>query len=131
MAIDGIGKKAGGLPPTPPTSPAKGGTGAQDVDGARSKFEVGGAAQTHEAARAAQVGGVSSAQSADAVREGRLSLDAYLNQKVEDAARPFGNLPAGQLKMLKDALRAELASDPALVDWVKQATGAAPSLPEE
>jgi hypothetical protein len=65
---------------------------------------------------------------AEQVRGGELSLDAYLDLRVQEATRHLeGRLGPGDLARIQRTLREQLATDPALQALVKSATGLAPS----
>ena len=122
MGIDGIGK-GGGVPPG-----GVPGEGAIDQAGAtRAPFSV------DRSEAAAGTSEVSAASKSDAarVRAGEISIDQYLDLKVNEATHHLEGLGAENLSAIKSMLRDQLASDPALADLVKSATGQAPSAPEE
>jgi hypothetical protein len=138
MGIEGIGK--GGAPPVAPAS----GREASEVDRAPAPdatraFEAPGAsipagAGTAETA-AASVGPAAPAAPANealgALRSGTVDLDGYLDLKVHEATAHLGPLPAADLVRVRAALRERLATDPALVDLVKSATGSVPRVPDD
>lgn len=109
MSIDGIGKKGGaaGIAPsaTGPTAAAK---------GAFTLEENAPVASTQASGAAAEV------------RAGRMSLDAYLDVRVNEATEHLQKLAPNDLQMIKGLLRDQLKNDPALADLVKSATGALP-----
>jgi hypothetical protein len=112
MSIDRIGKGPGGV-----QGPQVGGQ-AGPVGGKRA-FEVG------------STGGAESASAlgpAERVRTGELSLDGYLDLRVEEATRHLeGKLGASDLNEIRSALKGQLRDDPALREMVKAATGSAPA----
>jgi hypothetical protein len=114
MPIDGIGK--------PPSVPPLGGTAAPSGAGAPSgeAFRVGAPA-------------ASSASGGDLGRleRGELGLDAYLDARVGEATKHLeGRLGGAELDYVKKTLRAELESDPVLVELVRKATGRTPGAAE-
>ena len=118
MSIDRIGKGAGVGGPQGPQGPGQGGP----VGGKRA-FEVD---STKAAGQAAAVG------PAERVRSGELSLEGYLDVRVEEATRHLeGKLGAGDLGEIRSALKEQLRSDPALRDMVKAATGSVPEAVRE
>lgn len=128
MGIDRIGKGSG----APPAAGGAGGTGAPTQ--AR---ETGKAFSVDKPEGATAVPGT---QAADAVhapsplaelKAGRLSLDGYLDAKVNEATAHLEGMPPAKLETLKSMLRERLASDPTLAELVTQATGQAPTPPEE
>ena len=109
MTIDRIGKRDGvqGIDPSPGAAPSapSGGT-----------FKV-------ERAAAAQA-----TSALDKVRSGDITLDQYLDRKVEEATQHLaGCASPEQLSFIKSSLREQLASDPVLVDLVRAATGSTPT----
>ena len=114
MPIDGIGKPPSIPPPggTPPTS----GTGSAGGEG----FRVGATAAP-------------SVASGDLARleRGEIGLDAYLDARIGEATRHLeGRLGRAELDFVRTTLRAELESDPVLVELVRRATGQAPGAAE-
>ncbi|MCS6900997.1 MAG: hypothetical protein RMJ98_14540 [Myxococcales bacterium] len=64
---------------------------------------------------------------AEQVRRGDLSLDAYLDLRVQEATRHLeGHLGPGDLARIQRTLREQLATDPALQALIKGATGVTP-----
>jgi len=114
MPIDGIGKPPSIPPPggMPPTS----GTGAPGGEG----FRVGTAA-------ASNVTGSDLAR----LERGEIGLDAYLDARVGEATKHLeGRLARAELDYVRRTLRAELESDPVLVELVRRATGRTPGAAE-
>jgi hypothetical protein len=107
MGIDGIGK-------APPIAPPGGTESSEAVAGSGSEFRIGSA-------------GVSSPASALArLERGEIDLDQYLDTRVTEAtAHLTGTVTAEQLEFVKQTLRAELSSDPVLVELLRRATGKA------
>ena len=113
MGIDGIGKR-GGIPPSVPapgTAPAPG-----------SSFSVGAPASPGE------VAGASGSDAFSALERGELSVDQYLDARVESAVAPLvSRLSPDQLEFVRAELRSSLATDPVLVELVRKTTsGVAP-----
>lgn len=109
MSIDRIGKGPGIVPPT--TSE----TGGITPSGAREAFQV------DRASPATEAGPV------DRVRAGDISIDEYLDSKVNEAtAHLSGKLSPDQLAFVQDSLREQIAADPVLVELVRGAAGAIP-----
>jgi len=113
MSIDGIGKR-GGIAPgadaaTPGTAPAQG------------AFEVG-------AAAAAPAAGVGGSDAFLALERGELSVEQYLDARVESAVAPLvSKLSPEQLEFVRGELRGALETDPVLVELVRKTTGRATS----
>jgi hypothetical protein len=116
MSIHRIGKTPG-IPASTPAPVAP--TGA-----ASRPFSVGAPGPGAVAGPAAT--GVSPAEQ---VRGGELSLDAYLDLRVQEATRHLeGRLGPGDLARIQKTLREQLTTDPALQALVKGATGLTPSV---
>jgi len=106
MGIDGIGK--------PPSPPGVGGPTGATGGAAGGTFRV------------EQSGGVAKAGSSELERLGRgeISLDEYLELRVGEATQHLsGKLSAEQLDFVKSSLRAQLETDPVLIELVQRATG--------
>jgi hypothetical protein len=110
MAIDRIGK--GGPPAEVPKAEAGKPAGA-----AERTFEV-------RAEKAQAAGAASSAL--EQLRAGKLDVEGYLQMKLDEATAHLQGLLPADLETIRHALRQRLASDPALADLAKQASGQAP-----
>lgn len=109
MSIDRIGKGPGITPP------AAGEITGPLPSGNREVFQV------------ARTASVEATGPADRVRSGEITVDQYLDLKVNEAtAHLSGQIPPDHLAFVKDSLREQLAGDPVLVDLVRGATGAIP-----
>lgn len=107
MGIDGIGK-----PPGAPSVEAP--SGASKTSSTGATFRVG------------TVGAAESIQSGELAKlsRGEITLDAYLDARVNEAVLHLeGKLTNEQLAFVKQTLRDELATDPVLIELVRQATG--------
>ena len=122
MGIDGIGKK-------PPTPAPQGAGGAEGAKPAGKPFEVSGVAPA-EASRATEVAKTGAATPLERLRAGEIDVDKYVDLKVEQATAHLRGLPRVDLDSIRDTLRAQVASDPALAELVTRATGRAPSKSE-
>jgi hypothetical protein len=114
MPVDGIGK--------PPSIPPPGGTPATSGAGAPSgeSFRLGTEAPS----------GVTGGDLARLER-GEIGLDAYLDARVGEATKHLeGRLARAELEYVQKTLRAELESDPVLVELVRRATGRTPGTRE-
>lgn len=113
MSIDGIGKR-GGVTPGAPEAPAPGAAPAAG------SFEVGGVAP---------VGAVGATEGGDAflaLERGEISIEQYLDARVEGAVAPLvSKLSPEQLEFVRAELRAALETDPVLVELVRKTTGGA------
>jgi hypothetical protein len=119
MAIDRIGKGGGTQPPSGPTE--VGGAGrAQETEGKR--FEV----RTERTASTAPVAPAASSALAQ-LRSGQIDMNRYLDLKVDEATGHLQGLSPKELASIKEMLRDQITSDPALADLVQQATGRAPT----
>lgn len=121
--VDGIGK---GGPPrgvggTPPT------TGAGKPAETGKTFEVG---KTREATAIEAPLNVQGG-ALEQLKAGKIDFNQYVDLKVQEATSHLEGLSPAQLDTIKSMLRDRMATDPELVDLVKQATGQAPSVPEE
>ncbi len=120
MAIDRIGKGGGVAPPdlAPPTA-------AKLAETARA-FEVNPARP--EGATAI---GVEPPSALDRLRAGEIDLHGYLDVKVDEAMSHLEGLSAPELAMLREMLRDQLTTDPALAELVQRATGRIPPPSDE
>jgi hypothetical protein len=111
MAIDGIGK--GGEPPKVDSGiPSVG-----EVESERFELSTDG------------VEGPQSAGLLEQVHKGEVGLDAYLDVRVNDAVGHLqGRLSPEQLEFVKEELRAQLQTDPVLIELVRRATGQSPEV---
>jgi hypothetical protein len=116
MGIDGIGKKGGVAPPVAPAS------GPIERSGEAGRtFDV---SKSAAAAPAAGPGVVGTAL--ERLQSGQIDLKGYLDAKVDEATSHLGALPGDELAAIQGALRERLATDPVLVELVRQATGRDP-----
>lgn len=120
MAIDRIGK-GGNIPQTPETQSTGKAQGAE-------RFTV---EKPQEAQKAGGVGATQTASPLARLRAGEIDVNGYVDLKVEAATQKLHGLNKAELDTIKKALREQIASDPALVDLVRTATGKVPSAPEE
>jgi hypothetical protein len=114
MSIDGIGKRGGVAPgaSVPGAAPA-----------APSSFELGG---PDAASAPTAVSGASDAFLA--LERGEISVDQYLDARVENAVAPLlSRLSPEQLEFVRAELRSSLTTDPVLVELVRKTTSAAVS----
>jgi len=117
MAIDRIGNNA---PPT--LSPETSGP-------SRSK-EATGSFAALEPSRAPATLSVDAAQASleplEQLRSGQVDLRGYLDLKVNEATAHLSALPPVELDAIRASLRDRLATDPALIELVRTATGEGP-----
>lgn len=110
MSIDRIGKGSGIAPPA--------------ADGPKGPSATTGTGETFRVPRTAEA---TAPSAVERVRSGELSVDRYLDIKVNEAtAHLAGKLPADHLAFVQASLREQLAADPVLVELVQKAAGAAP-----
>jgi hypothetical protein len=117
MGIDRIGK--GGAPPVPETG---------TLDKAEKKGSVEGPFRAAETAKAERVDATSPLAR---LRAGEIDVDGYVDLKVDEATRGLEALPPSELAEIKKVLRDQLATDPALGDLLRTATGKVASEPED
>jgi hypothetical protein len=111
MSIDGIGKRGGVAPgaPVPGAAPAQ------------SSFELG----APEAASAPS-GAAAASDAFLALERGEISVDQYLDARVESAVTPLlSRLSPEQLEFVRAELRSSLTTDPVLVELVRKTTSGA------
>ena len=65
------------------------------------------------------------------LKTGKIDFNQYVDLKVNEATSHLQGLSPAHLDTVRSMLRDRMATDPELVDLVKQATGQAPSIPEE
>ena len=89
--------------------------------------------RTPEAAAPGDVGSVGAVDGSPLaqLRAGKIDVNQYLDQKVDQATAHLGALPLQQRSAIRDALRAQMSSDPALTDLVQKATGQLPQPTED
>jgi hypothetical protein len=121
--VDRIGK--GGAPP-----PAAGPTGPAPSEQTGKTFDVHGT-EAPSATRAASQVAAPSVTALDQLKAGKIDLNGYLDLKVHEATAHLQGLTPAHLDSVKSMLRDRMATDPELVDLVKQATGNVPNLPDE
>lgn len=110
MSVDGIG--SGGRPPK---AGEQAPVGSDPVE-APSGF---GAEQAADAAPADPPSAL------DQVRSGALSVDQYVEMRVERAvAHLKPTLPNRELEFVRESLRHQMRSDPVLIELLQRATGA-------
>ncbi len=113
MSIDGIGKRGGVTP----------GASVPGASGSAGSFELGKA----EGPSAALPAGAAS-DAFLALERGELSVEQYLDARVEGAVAPLiARLSPEQLEFVRAELRAALSTDPVLVELVRKTTGGAVS----
>jgi hypothetical protein len=117
MPIDGIGRKGAVAPPG--VSPAPG-PGVAKPGGS---FEL----RAPDAARPAGTIEGAAPTPLEQLRAGAITPGQYVDLKVEQATAHLAVLPPAELEALKNNLRERIATDPALSELVRVATGAAPS----
>ena len=114
MGIDRIGRAGGAAGVTPPIS-----TPAQPASAVTESFE----------AVAKRVGEASPPSLIDQLKAGQLDMKQFVELRVEQAtAHLQGVLDPERLEFIRNALRIQIQSDPALLDLVKAATGALPPM---
>lgn len=110
MGIDGIGKP-------PPIGPTNAPVGPSATGG---KFDVGATTTVQPSGDLSRL------------ERGEIGLDAYLDNRVEEATRHLASrLSPEQLTFVRQTLRSELTKDPVLVELVQRATGKIPETTNE
>jgi hypothetical protein len=110
--VDRIGK-GGATPPTAaPTGPAR-------PQEAGKTFDAGKAA----AARPPDQVEAIQPPLLDQLKAGKIDFNEYLDEKVREATSHLDGLTPTQIDMVRTTLRDRMATDPELVDLIKQATG--------
>lgn len=117
MGIDRIGKGGPSAPPPPP----------KEVGGKEFTVSKPAAAERAAGAQAAQAAHVA----LDRLRSGEIDLQRYLDLKVDQATAHISSLPTAEVEAIRKQLRHRLASDPALADLVRAATGRTPPSDDE
>jgi len=111
MSIDGIGR-----PPIPKGD--LGSVGKSGASGAGEAFRL-------DAPKGPAVEGPSDLLAQ--LERGELSVDGYVQARVDDAVRPFeGRLSAEQLQIIRESLAQQIEADPVVVELVRRATAGAP-----
>ncbi len=135
MGIDGIGK--GGTPPLTPDTQGAGGVANKGPAGetfSATLDKVRGAEQvdpTRQATSAEAVRAAEGPSPLERLRAGEIDVNGYVDLKVEEATRGLEGLSRAELEDIRTMLREQIATDPALMDLVRTATGRVPSPPEE
>lgn len=107
MGVDGIGSSGGSGPPDPAA-----GVGRPSADFAVERADA------------------TSASDLDRVASGELSVDSYLDARVQEATTHLASaLGPEQLATLQEQLREQLRTDPLLTRLVHRALGTTPSEP--
>ncbi len=113
MGIDHVGRKGPSGPPAGIDAPANSQPSSEPFPTLRSATAV------------APVG--PSGTALDRLRAGHIGLDAYLDAKVNEATAHLSGLPAERVAAIRETLREQLATDPALADLVRTVQGASSS----
>lgn len=116
MAIDRIGKST--PPPPEPSGPSHAREAARPFQPSPAS-----AATPPPAAAEATLAAL---EPLERLRSGQVDLHGYLNIKVDEATAHLSALPPVELDAIRASLRDRLATDPALVDLVRTATGEVP-----
>ncbi len=132
MGIDGIGN-GGRIPPGGPGG-VGGAPGASGASGPSATKETGRAFDVHGADRADQAKAAETQQAREVersplerLRAGEIDVNGYVDLKVDVATKNLSGLSRVELDQIRATLKHQMANDPAVVDLVKQATGAVPS----
>jgi hypothetical protein len=120
MGIDRIGK--GGAPAVPDPG---------TLDKAGKKGSIEGTFHVDRPAEASATEKVDATSPLARLRAGEIDVDRYVDLKVDEATRGLKGLPPTELAEIKKALRDQVATDPALGDLVRAATGSVVTEPED
>lgn len=123
--IDGIGKRGGNTLAQPDAAVGTGNTG-KTGEPATSFREVSAGSRANAPSAAEAPAQVNDASALEQLRAGNVDVNGYLDLKVDEATRSLAGLPKSELDAIRQALRAQLSSDPGLADLVQKATGAMP-----
>lgn len=124
MAIDRIGGGKG----TPPLASPEGATGPSGTERPAAPFSI---ERPSDASRASGVSGATGASPLERLRAGEIDRQTYVELKVDEATRHLKGVRPADLESIRAELRQRVASDPALVDLVRQASGGTYTPPEE
>jgi hypothetical protein len=131
MSIDRIGKGPSPAGVSPTSSSPSTSVGRGTETGATFDISGPGAAGPRAADAATSTAQVGQSPAAE-VRSGNLSIEQYLDRRVAEATRHLeGKVPAADLSDIQTMLRAQLQSDPTLIEMVRAATGVAPPTDNE
>jgi hypothetical protein len=122
MGIDGIGKK-GGVQPGAPDATEQPKASQPKETSFRDKLAAINQASSVQATAPTQGAGAVGQRDLDEVRQGRMSVDAYLDRKVDQAVAPISGLPSHEMDAIRKSLRSSLLNDPELRSLAEQATG--------
>jgi hypothetical protein len=122
MGIDRIGKGPGVAPAVAPGEAKP----AAPAAGVERPFEV----RTEKASAASAAQGVELSPLQQLVA-GKIDVERYLDLKVDQATNHLEGLSSSERASIRSMLRDQLATDPALADLVRQATGHLPKPPDE
>ena len=125
--VDGIGK-GGGVPP-PAGGPKEPG-GPKGPTATDKTFDVHEADVPREATAIEKTAGAT-VSPLDQLKAGKIDFERYLDIKVDEATAHLDGIGPAHLETIKSMLRERMASDPELVDLVKQATGHVPTAPSD
>ena len=127
MGIDRIGK--GGAPPA---TPEPQGSGSVEKKGPVEKaFSVERTEATKPPAPVAAAESAGATSPLARLRAGEIDVNTYVDLRVDEATKGLQGLPTAELDDIKRVLRDQMATDPALTDLVRMATGKTPDLPED
>jgi hypothetical protein len=80
----------------------------------------------------AQTSGIDAPRTAlDRWRTGEIDLHGYIDIKAHEATAHLVGIPPNELDAIRGALRERMATDPALAELVRGATGRLPVLPSD
>jgi len=125
MGIDGIGNGGrippggvgGNAPTTGPTAPKEAGKTFEVRPASGEKTAESQAARETQATERSPL---------ERLRAGEIDVNGYVDLKVDAATKNLHGLSSHELGQIRSVLKSQMANDPAVMDLVKQATGALP-----
>jgi hypothetical protein len=108
-----------------PSAAARAGT-AHEASAGHEASAAHEASAGHEASAAREASAVERSP-LDRLRAGEIDVNGYVDLKVDAATKNLHGLGRVELEQIRATLKHQMVHDPAIVDLVKQATGAVPS----
>jgi hypothetical protein len=126
--VDGIGK-GGGVPP--PAGGPKGPGAPKGPTGTEKTFDVHKTDVTREATAIEKTAATHGPGPLEQLKSGKIDFERYLDIKVNEATSHLEGVAPARLDTIRSMLRERMATDPELIDLVKQATGHVPTVPSD
>jgi hypothetical protein len=113
MSIDGVGR-----PPVPKA----------DIGSVGSSGPAAPSAEPFRLEPATTSGPRAPAELLSRLERGEISVDAYVQARVDQAVQAFeGRMAPEQLQLVRDALAEQMQTDPVVIELVRRATAGAPA----